>query len=483
MAHTRIQKDSLPWIVFGGLLISGLALRLYRLTYITIWVDEYQSIATIQAPWEQIIRGAYPRELHPPLYFMLLKVWTGISGESELAMRLLSLLFSLGSMLLIHAIIRQLGGGWQAASAGLVLIAFHPTYVFMSIEVRMYGALLFFTLAAFSAYLEYSKSSSGGRVWLCATSLACLAALYTHYLGILVPLGIAILSPIHFCKNRDRHRVDLFLALLISGILYLPGLVFVIFQQVRIYLLAPNPVYEELFFRPDASIFLALLSGSGDLDFKLTNPLENISLLNVVIGILVLWHQQKARIASAIVVFLLLATLAALGMGRAGINLAPRYLTHVMVFALILGAFSLSPLTGWWKAANLVGVVTIGLYIYTSVAQTTSHEYFSPDWRAIAAAIQENSPPEEPVVVMGWDAKPIYFYLRNRRFMSSYELEAELQIGPSHTSYLIVDTQFGQKPALLSKASTLIDIPEKQVRILRYLPGADMGIPGVQAPK
>jgi uncharacterized membrane protein len=71
----------------------GLFLRVYDLGSESIRLDEGISIYRAHLPVIEIIKQLL-WDNHPPLYFSLLHFWVFVFGDSEIAVRLLSVLFS-----------------------------------------------------------------------------------------------------------------------------------------------------------------------------------------------------------------------------------------------------------------------------------------------------------------------------------------------------------------------------------------------------
>ncbi|MEM7032363.1 MAG: glycosyltransferase family 39 protein, partial [Chloroflexota bacterium] len=73
------------WPIIIILLVATL-LRFYQIDAQSLWSDEGNSYALIQAGFVDIAnRTAF--DIHPPLYYWLLKLWSVILGESVFALR------------------------------------------------------------------------------------------------------------------------------------------------------------------------------------------------------------------------------------------------------------------------------------------------------------------------------------------------------------------------------------------------------------
>src|SRR5512147_1509886 len=72
-----------------GLLAGAFALRVYMLGAQSLWNDEGTSVALASRSLEAIADGA-AKDIHPPLYYFLLHYWMPLAGDSEYAVRFLS---------------------------------------------------------------------------------------------------------------------------------------------------------------------------------------------------------------------------------------------------------------------------------------------------------------------------------------------------------------------------------------------------------
>jgi len=174
-----------------GVLALAAALRFAFATRYEIWLDEAYcfSVAARSVPG---IIGALRLDNGPPLYYILLHFWMRFFGESPLALRSLSALFSLASV----AVILFWRTPWLTRRtrvlAGLVL-AITPLALYYAQEARMYSPVTFFCLLAI-VFLERALRRGGGGNWGLFALFTALS-LYTSYIAIfLVPLGYAALA-------------------------------------------------------------------------------------------------------------------------------------------------------------------------------------------------------------------------------------------------------------------------------------------------
>lgn len=160
-----------------------------------IWTDEAFTIElTRQNSLLEIIRQT-AIDVHPPLYYLIVKIFISLFGSSFQVYKLVSILPMLLTMLLSVTHIRPWFG---AARAFLFLIFLNaiPCVMEYSVQIRMYSWCIFFiTLAGLSAYGVYTQ---GTFRQYCILTLAALCACYTHNFAMIsavflyILLGIAL---------------------------------------------------------------------------------------------------------------------------------------------------------------------------------------------------------------------------------------------------------------------------------------------------
>ncbi|MCX6030487.1 MAG: glycosyltransferase family 39 protein [Chloroflexi bacterium] len=189
------------------IIVAGaIAVRFYNLGGQSLWSDEGNSAALATRSLIQIARDA-SHDIHPPLYYWLLHIWTRVAGTSEVGLRSFSVLTGLLLALAAGVVGRRLFD----LPTGLVtafVIALSPFAVYYSQEARMYTLLALeatVVVLAFWGYvsqednrLPVDGSSPRYLRWLPASGqfmiLAWAAGLYTHYA---FPLIIAMLTGLY----------------------------------------------------------------------------------------------------------------------------------------------------------------------------------------------------------------------------------------------------------------------------------------------
>lgn len=170
------------------ILLGAAALRIVTAGY-SLWFDEIAAIALAHQPLELLWSGWMAREANPPLYYTLLKGWMTLFGESDAAVRLLSVAIGTAGIGAAWWLARRIGGVGAGLAAAL-LVATSAAHVDFSQEVRGYilaQTAALFGCAAMVAYLERPRVAP-----LLGYALAALVALYSHTTMILF---VALANP------------------------------------------------------------------------------------------------------------------------------------------------------------------------------------------------------------------------------------------------------------------------------------------------
>jgi mannosyltransferase len=121
---TRILSQS---FTFSLVLVLTALLRFYRLSGQSLWADEGNSVALARRGFVEIARRT-AFDIHPPLYYWLLKIWIAIFGDSEIGLRSLSAVLGVGVVYLIWL----LGSRLFSRRVGLIatfIVAISPLQV------------------------------------------------------------------------------------------------------------------------------------------------------------------------------------------------------------------------------------------------------------------------------------------------------------------------------------------------------------------
>ncbi|PIT97849.1 MAG: hypothetical protein COT71_04095 [Candidatus Andersenbacteria bacterium CG10_big_fil_rev_8_21_14_0_10_54_11] len=184
-------------------IIVGLGVRTYQLGARSLWFDEAFSWRLTQFPVREMFQRA-AADVHPPLYYVLLRGWGEVFGDSITALRSFSVVAGgitiYAAYLVGAASFRSRAAG--AVSAALVAVtAFQIQYAW---EARMYTLGTAIVLFASWALLHAVRRERIG--WWILYALLVAAGIYTHYYVLFTVAG-QVLFILGFIIFRTRGRI------------------------------------------------------------------------------------------------------------------------------------------------------------------------------------------------------------------------------------------------------------------------------------
>ncbi|KMT54840.1 glycosyltransferase family 39 protein [Pseudomonas fildesensis] len=227
-AFNRLAWERAGWISrlwWVPILALAIALRFYGLTAAAIWGDEGSSLLLSEYALADLWFHA-AHDVHPPLYFFLLRGWIELFGDSIGSIRGMSAIPGVVAVGLGIWLTRQLSTRRAAVLAG-ILLALLPTAVRYSQEVRMYSLLGVWLLGATLALVYWVRQPQRTR-YLVVYALLMSAGFYTHYFTALCVLVhwayLGLLSPSQLPGQRLITRPTWWAVNVAIVVVYLPWL-------------------------------------------------------------------------------------------------------------------------------------------------------------------------------------------------------------------------------------------------------------------
>ena len=401
-------------------LLLSFFLRLYRLDAQSIWWDEAISIHLANSGLLAILADRVTN-LHPPLYFILLKGWVGLAGDSAFSARFFSAAFNT----LLVAAVYAFGRRWLDRRAGLwagLLVALSPFYVIYSQEARVYAILPLLYLALIAllhrlTQLSSSPTRDSRRYWLLFV-LVQAAGLYLHYVFLLAVAYVNLWLLVCLWR-RPRQRRGWAFSLGATFLLCLPWTVAVLFHWSAVLSrvgrsnLFAEPIPFDHFVR-----LLWTFQWTG-----LTAALNDATLMAVVALLAVLLAMALAvllaaaatrRPALTLLAHWLAPLAGALLMWQAKPLSHPRYVALFAVAALLLCGHGLARLSAGGAARKGLAAL-LGLTLLCASAFSLHRYFFDPryskdDARGAAATIAARAAPGDLILVPPEDWSVPYYY-------------------------------------------------------------------------
>jgi uncharacterized membrane protein len=441
------------WVLLGILVLAAF-LRLYKIDAQSLWYDEGNSARIAERSLQLIVEGA-AGDIHPPLYYIVLKYWRALFGEGEAALRSLSALAGVLTVWFAYGMGRDL----FRRRVGLIaafLYAVMPFAVYYGQEARMYALLALCAAASTWALLRFSifdfvpdpihrsdvRNGDHGRFLIERVTLLVLyviataAGLWTQYAYpfVMVAQGVCVLlfvasrdagAAIQNPKSKIRNLIAYAIASAIALVLYAVWV--------------PIAVRQVLGWRVDAPAYdlaPALLDAWRTLVVGRTLPLEQAVLPLILfsalmlIGLIAPNAERKtqsestlvSRICLTILAFLPLALLFVFGLYR------DAYLKFLLVCVLpmcVLAARGIDVICNWLFVMSndvtrrrlpitiypLLITLAFALLLLPSLNNLYNNPAFArDDYRGIQRAIAANARPDDAVIFIAPNQWEVFTY-------------------------------------------------------------------------
>lgn len=175
--------------------------RAWNLTASCLWFDEIFSVHAARHEWATLFSFVAQDVIHPPFFYVLLKVWITFGGENLLWLRLFPVTFAILAIVPFMLLARELKLSRAAILGAFALLAVNGSLIKYAQEVRMYSVI--FCFALISIWLFARFLNSGERLIFVALFVVNLLLIYTHYFGWLIIFAELIAV---FIVRRERGR-------------------------------------------------------------------------------------------------------------------------------------------------------------------------------------------------------------------------------------------------------------------------------------
>lgn len=414
--HVRPERVQFSAVaILAGVLGIAAGLRFAFLGQNSLWFDEAFVAWVVRFPWRAIPGILRATDAHPPLYYLLMKAWTAFAGTGEVALRIPSACFSLGSVLLTYALMRRTSTE-VASLLGAFLVAVSPFAVMAGQEARMYPLLGLLAVGSTLA-LQTSVERGGILRWGTYAVLGTLMV-YTHYFGffVLIAHGIWVLG------YERRHAVPWLAAMACSLALYAPWAPSLFYQIFDAHGWAwyRNPVTVR-----NLVDLLGLFAFGGSLfgatSYFFGGTLGPVGQLVIVLPFLAVLWCGIASFTSDRRALALLALPPAVTIGAAFlISLAkpmfyPRWFSFLLPFYAVFLARGIVDVAGrlrGWREPGLA-LLTAGLLLFG--VPVLDRYYFDPHfrpyrWRAAADLVRKEAQPGDFLLYVNGAAELAFTY-------------------------------------------------------------------------
>lgn len=211
--------ESVFFLILGvGVSIRALALFIQQ----DFWHDAAFTYLYAKESLQFIVAG---NDVHPPLYYLIVKLFMFVS-ESELLLRGLSILFFIGFMFGVYFLSRRLDLSDNSKAFIYAVFAFAPTIIWYSIEPRNYMLGMMLAVWQFFFFMDFIEEMDDFMTYFMFVILSVLL-FYTHFFASLLFVAELLIAVV---LGRGA-ALKTFLSMIIVGLCSIP-LVYYVYLMV-----------------------------------------------------------------------------------------------------------------------------------------------------------------------------------------------------------------------------------------------------------
>ncbi len=174
----------------------------------SIRLDESQSIWAASRTLPGILEFM-AKDVHPPLYMIMLHAWMLIFGSSVIATRILSLMFFITTIPFIFLMARSVSDS-KTSLMTVVLFCLSPFILWFGTETRMYALMTMLTAISHWVYVRLIQTQA--QTYKLPYLLVSLAGLYTQYFFVLL-LFVQLVYALWLSKKKQFEGLTILLSI------------------------------------------------------------------------------------------------------------------------------------------------------------------------------------------------------------------------------------------------------------------------------
>jgi len=379
------------WVAVLGILFVAYALYTSTLTLQSMWIDEVMALYFTKGTFANTLRAIIDPSQNGPLFYLLLYGWRQLVGESDFALRYLSLMFAVVTLPLLFQYARKLLN-CRTATMAVWLFAFSPFVLWFAQEAKMYALHMMVAVASSLTLLEAFRK---GRWWRWVLYAALVSALlYSHFFGVFLVVaqaGMALLLG----WGRWKRGLGYVAAMLSLALTHAPLLRFglVVLRRYR-----PRDIWRG-FVPLDRLVYDAL----GHYFYRLSAPdipwsTFGLAAALIALGALfILWRRQREPVVLVLHAFA--PVLLFYAVSKRIPVYGAKYLSAAVPALFVLAALGLASLARLWRATGLLILVLGMLMVGGVVRDLTDPAVQRSDWRFAADYVERHEGESDVVVI------------------------------------------------------------------------------------
>jgi uncharacterized membrane protein len=222
------QLKSNYLVIFLLIFVIAAAFYMFKLGFSDLWSDEIYTKSMLDGSLPDFF-AKFKNDLHPPLYYLGLRLFTALFGLNATTLRLFSVLGVLSTIILGYFAGQRIFGKQGALYFCLMLISI-PMLAAYSHQARMY------TWAAFSVtgvfIYSYLFMRTGKNRDLVLLFVFTVITMYVHYYSMAAAFVANIFIFVYLLLTKNKKWLPHLLSILSAAILFLPWL-FMFFVQIE----------------------------------------------------------------------------------------------------------------------------------------------------------------------------------------------------------------------------------------------------------
>lgn len=228
-------------LIFLMIFTLATVFYLFKIEFSDLWSDEIYTKSMLGGSLSDFF-AKFKNDLHPPLYYLVLRLFTGLFGLNAISLRLFSVLGVLSTILLGYFAGQRVFGKQGALYFCLMLISV-PMLAAYSHQARMYTWAAFSVTGVFIYSYLFMRTAKNRDLAL--LFVFTVLAMYTHYYSMAAAFVANMFVFLHLLLTKNKKWLPHLFSLLLAAIIFLPWLFMFIIQVKKV---------QHAFWAPEVSL-------------------------------------------------------------------------------------------------------------------------------------------------------------------------------------------------------------------------------------
>lgn len=370
------------WVILSliSLVLLGCILRLYNLTFNSLWLDETATLSFAERSfigiWDLTASGG---EFNPPIFFWV-EHFMLMFGNSEFVLRFASVVAGVATIPIFFLIGRELKDDITGLIAAFIL-TISQFAIFYSQEARAYALLLFFVSVTLYFYIR-SIEKNQNKDWI-ITGIVASISVWTHFYAAIVIVPM-FLSMIWIYRKQILQPIK---TIGVFTITTLPLIIVTIGLFMKRVSSAPTYGVKGI------DLIQSTMLTIGNFNIYM----EWFIIGLICFGLYIVFIKERKYFYTFIL--FILTGFAVSIIFSYSLPMLPRYLIVMLPIFFIIIAYGIGDISKRHKAIS--GILLILFVIFAAMALQTYYTNFSKeDWRGYSEKLTFDTQPGDTIVVI-----------------------------------------------------------------------------------